>query len=61
MNAVIRQLTARDCYRRDSAEWDIHNRTAWRLWISATGGLLTDTRPPPADFGPAYLQERIAA
>ncbi len=61
MNSVIRQLTARDNCRPDSAEWEIHNRTAWRLFISATGGLLTDLTPPPADFGPAYLQERIAA
>ena len=39
MNSVIRQLTVRDNCRPDSAEWEIHNRTAWRLFISATGGL----------------------
>lgn len=61
MNAVIRQLTARDTCRPGSYEWDIHNITAWRLFIYETGGLLSDTTPPPADFGPAYLQERIAA
>lgn len=61
MNAIIRQLAARDACRPGSAEWLIHNRTAWRLYLHETGGLLSDTTPPPSDFGLAYLQERIAA
>lgn len=61
MTAVLRQLSARDDCRPGSYEWDIHNVTAWRLFISATGGLLTDKTPPPADFGLGYLNERAAA
>ena len=54
-------LKEREAFRPGSDDWDWRTRAAWRIWRSNTGHLLTDKTPPPADFGPAYLQERIAA
>lgn len=49
-------LAERDTHRPGSYEWAYLNRTAWRVHLDEQGGLLSDTTPPPADFGPAYLR-----
>lgn len=60
---VQAMLTDRDTFRPDSLEWQWRNITAWRVYLHEQGGLLSDTTPPPADFGLAYLepQHGIAA
>lgn len=52
-------LAERDGYPPQSPEWTICNRTAWRLHLFETGGLLSDTAPPPADFGPHSLNPEM--
>ncbi len=52
-------LAERDACRPGSDEWEILNLSAWRIHIHELGGLLSDTTPPPADFGPHYLEPQM--
>ncbi len=52
-------LAERDACRPGSLDWQWRNETAWRFHMLDHGGLLSDTTPPPADFGPHYLEPQM--
>ena len=61
MEHVARFLIDREQYRPGGLDWQALTRAAWRVYLHHSGGLLTDTTPPPADFGPQYLTQQQAA
>lgn len=59
---MTRLLEGREALTPGWSLWQADTAAAWRLFQMRKGIASCDHDPvPPADFGPAYLQERIAA
>lgn len=59
---ITRLLAERETFKPGLDSWQANTIAAWKLAQMRAGIASCDwTDTPPADFGPAYLQERIAA
>ena len=59
---MARLLDERETFAPGLSRWQANTVAAWKLHQLRAGIASCDwTDAPPADFGPAYLQERIAA
>ena len=59
---MTRLLDERETFAPGMDSWQANTIAAWKLAQMRAGIASCDwTDTPPADFGPAYLQERIAA
>lgn len=59
---MTRLMKERETLTPGQARWQANTVAAWKLHQLRAGIASCDwTDAPPADFGPAYLQERIAA
>ncbi|MCV2449395.1 hypothetical protein [Paracoccus sp. DMF] len=59
---MTRLLDERETFALGLSRWQANTAAAWKLAQMRAGIPACDwTDTPPTDFGPAYLQERIAA
>jgi len=59
---MTRLLAERETFKPGLDSWQANTIAAWKLAQMRAGIAACDwSDTPPADFGPAYLQERIAA
>ena len=59
---ITRLLAERETFKPGLDSWQANTIAAWKLAQMRAGIPACDwTDTPPTDFGPAYLQERIAA